>query len=159
MKSAVFLKKHGLNRARDVIKQASDYAVYFRDMDSVCSPNEVLYYLWWEGELITFDTEKLRWVKSIYHDDNKYILDQLCELSELKRLIYSHEFVEYMGGVDKAKRDADQLEKSARFMHCMSRVADISIEPVDENEIRGQAARLKKAIADVEACHPFLNKP
>lgn len=94
-------------------------------------------------------------LKTSLIDSNEFIEDKLegeAFIKELKRLIYSHEFVEYMGGVDKAKRDADQLEKSARFMHCMSRVPDISSEPIDENEIRGQVARLKQAIADVESC-------
>lgn len=141
MKSAVFLKKHGLNRARDVIKQASDYAVYFRDMDSVCSPNEVLYYLWWDGELITFDTEKLRWVKSIYHDDNKYILDQLCELSELKRIIESHDLVKEW---HLPEGDETGLDGSHLYLDYYASYTS--------DEEKAKLDRLKQAIADVEAC-------
>lgn len=141
MKSAVFLKKHGLNRARDVIKQASDYAVYFRDMDSVCNPNEVLYYLWWDGELITFDTEKLRWVKSIYHDDNKYILDQLCELSELKRIIESHDLVKEW---HLPEDDETGLDGSHLYLDYYASYTS--------DEEKAKLDRLKQAIADVEAC-------
>ena len=54
-------------------------AQYWRDMDSVCHPMEILYYKWFGGVLSTYEGEK-GWVKSIYHDDNEYILDQLKPL-------------------------------------------------------------------------------
>lgn len=80
----------GIERARGIVDGAPDNSEFWRDMDSVCSPNEILYYAWFGGALLVFDSDK-GWIKSIYHDDNEYILDQLQDLNDLRTAIAEHD--------------------------------------------------------------------
>lgn len=78
-----------IEQMRKIVDGAPEGSEMWRDMDSVCSPGEVLYYWWFGGDLLVHDAEK-GWVKSIYHDGNDYILDQLELLSDLKSEIDHH---------------------------------------------------------------------
>lgn len=63
MKANEFIKRHGINRAKEVIADTPKRAEYYRDMDSVCDPNEVLYYVWFGCKLLVFNGDK--WELSI----------------------------------------------------------------------------------------------
>ena len=73
-----------------IVDGAPEGSEMWRDMDSVCSPGEVLYYSWFGGALLVHDTEK-GWIKSIYHDGNEYILDQLEGLKDLRTELAKHD--------------------------------------------------------------------
>lgn len=79
----------GIEKARGIVSGAPNGAHLWRDMDSVCTPNEILYYAWFGGALLVFEDGK-GWVKSIYHGDNEYILDQLQDLNDLRTAIALH---------------------------------------------------------------------
>lgn len=64
----------------DIKKNAPQGATHWRDMDSICSPNEILYYCNPFGIWCVWDVDKQRWLKSIIHDNSTYILDQLNPL-------------------------------------------------------------------------------
>ncbi|TSH74909.1 hypothetical protein E2K73_07825 [Acinetobacter sp. RF15A] len=83
------IEKLGLEKCRQIVDGAPEGSEMWRDMDSVCSPGEVLYYWWFGGALLVHDGEK-GWIKSIYHDGNEYILDQLELLSDIKSEIDHH---------------------------------------------------------------------
>ena len=83
------IEQLGLEKCKAIVDGAPEGAEYWRDMDSVCSPNEILHYRWFAGALIVHDAEK-GWIKSIYYDGNEYILDQLELLSDLKTQIDHH---------------------------------------------------------------------
>ena len=84
------IEKLGLEKCKAIIDGAPEGSEMWRDMDSVCSPGEVLYYLWFGGALLVHDAER-GWIKSIYHDGNEYILDQIEELDDLRTTISNHE--------------------------------------------------------------------
>lgn len=81
------IEKLGLEKCKAIVDGAPRGAEKWRDMDSVCSPNEILYYakspLFW----VVWEVEKRCWVVSIIHDDSEYILEQLQSLEELKSQI------------------------------------------------------------------------
>ena len=83
------IEKLGLEKCKQIVDGAPEGAEYWRDMDSVCSPNEILHYRWFAGALIVHDAEK-GWIKSIYHDGCEYILDQLQDLKDLRTAIANH---------------------------------------------------------------------
>ena len=83
------IEKLGIEKCKAIVDGAPEGAEYWRDMDSVCSPNEILYYRWFACALIVRDTEK-GWIKSIYHDGSEYILDQLQDLKDLRTAIANH---------------------------------------------------------------------
>ena len=83
------IEKLGLEKCKQIVDGAPEGSEMWRDMDSVCSPGEVLYYWWFGGALLVHDAEK-GWIKSIYHDGSEYILDQLELLSDLKSEIDHH---------------------------------------------------------------------
>ena len=83
------IEKLGLEKCKAIVDGAPEGAEYWRDMDSVCSPNEILHYRWFAGALIVHDAEK-GWIKSIYHDGYEYILDQLQDLKDLRTAIANH---------------------------------------------------------------------
>ena len=61
-------------------KNKPDDATHWRDMDSWCSPNEILYYTCAFGVWCAWNDEKLIWEKSLIHFDCDYILEQLKPL-------------------------------------------------------------------------------
>ncbi|WP_227614515.1 hypothetical protein [Acinetobacter sp. 'aerobic (ED)'] len=131
MQAIQFIKDHGVDRARDVVKGAPKGAQYYRDMDSICHPNEVLYYAWFGCALLVID-EHEGWVKSIYHNGAEYIEDQLADLKELKRLVESVDLVESWGGIEAVKR--------------------YDLEPC-KNKPESAGYRLIQAIADYETIY------
>ena len=84
------IEKLGLEKCKAIVDGAPEGSEMWRDMDSVCSPGEVLYYLWFGGALLVHDAER-GWIKSIYHDGNEYILDQIEELDDLRAALADHE--------------------------------------------------------------------
>lgn len=84
-----------IEQMRKIVDGAPEGSEYWRDMDSVCSPNEILYYRWFAGALIVHDAEK-GWIKSIYHDGNEYILDQLEGLKDLRAALADHDRTDYV---------------------------------------------------------------
>ena len=64
----------------EIRKGAPIEATHWRDMDSICSPNEILYYCNAFGVWCVWCVVKKKWLKSIMHDDNDFILDQLKPL-------------------------------------------------------------------------------
>ena len=102
MNEIQFIKDHGVEKSREVVSGAPEKSVYYRDMDSVFSPNEVLYYAWFGGVLLVKD-EKKGWTRSIYHTGEEYILDQLGRVDELKRLVEIVDLINTHGGHKKVK--------------------------------------------------------
>ena len=65
----------------EIRKNAPSGATHWRDMDSVCSPNEILYYCSPFSIWLVWCVDSKQWIKSIVLDgDNDYILDQLKPL-------------------------------------------------------------------------------
>lgn len=95
------IEKLGLEKCKQIVDGAPEGSEMWRDMDSVCSPGEVLYYRWFGGALIVNDAEK-GWIKSIYHDGNEYILDQLEGLSDLRAALADHNSKPCQHGYDIA---------------------------------------------------------
>ena len=85
------IEKLGIEKARAIVGGAPRGAEKWRDMDSVCHPNEILYYAKGPHFWVVWDVEKSCWVVSIIHDDSEYILDQLQDLSGLRTEIANHE--------------------------------------------------------------------
>ena len=84
------IEKLGLEKCKQIVDGAPRGAEKWRDMDSVCSPNEILYYAKGPHFWVVWDVEKKCWVVSIIHDGDEYILDQLELLSDLKAQIDQH---------------------------------------------------------------------
>lgn len=85
------IEELGLEKARAIVDGAPRGAEKWRDMDSVCHPNEILYYAKGPHFWVVWDVEKNCWVVSIIHDGDEYILDQLQDLSELRTAIADYE--------------------------------------------------------------------
>ena len=85
------IEKLGIEKARAIIDGAPRGAEKWRDMDSVCHPNEILYYAKGPHFWVVWDVEKSCWVVSIIHDDSEYILDQLQDLRDLRTAIANPE--------------------------------------------------------------------
>lgn len=103
MKPEQFICEQGLEKAREVVEKAPDRASYYRDMNSVCSPNEILYYVWFGCALLVKDQDK-GWIKSIYHKGNEFILDQLEPLHVLRIKIDFIDAVNSKGGLEETKK-------------------------------------------------------
>lgn len=84
-----------IEEMREIVDGAPELAHYWRDMDSVCSPNEISYYAWFGGALLVFEDGE-GWIKSIYHDGYEYILDQLQELKDLRAAIADHDRTDHV---------------------------------------------------------------
>lgn len=76
----------GIEKAKDIVNGAPENSQYWRDMDSICSPNEILYYVWFDEDLLVFDVDD-GWVKSIYHSGAEYIIEQLQNIDDLRQAI------------------------------------------------------------------------
>lgn len=87
------IEKLGLEKCKQIVDGAPEGSEMWRDMDSVCSPGEVLYYWWFGGALLVHDAEK-GWIKSIYHDGNEYILDQIEDLHDLRSALADHDRID-----------------------------------------------------------------
>ena len=115
-----------IEQMREIVDGAPEWSEMWRDMDSVCSPGEVLYYLWFGGALLVHDAEK-GWIKSIYHDGNEYILDQLELLSDLKSEIdhhyYSRSEAEELAAY--AELSQEKIEGGAMFVGDNSKVVQM----------------------------------
>lgn len=120
------IEKLGLEKCKQIVDGAPEGSEMWRDMDSVCSPGEVLYYWWFGGALLVHDVEK-GWVKSIYHDGSEYILDQLELLSDLKSEIDHH----YYGRSEAeelaayAELSQEKIEGGAMFVGDNSKVVQM----------------------------------
>lgn len=80
-----------IEQMRGIVDGAPRGAEKWRDMDSVCSPNEILYYAKGPHFWVVWDVEKKCWVVSVIHDGNEYILEQLQDLKDLRLAIADHE--------------------------------------------------------------------
>ena len=85
------IEKLGLEKCKQIVDGAPRGAEKWRDMDSVCHPNEILYYAKGPHFWVVWDVEKSCWVVSIIHDGSEYILDQLQDLSDLRTAIAEHD--------------------------------------------------------------------
>lgn len=85
------IKELGLEKCKQIVDGAPRGAEKWRDMDSVCHPNEILYYAKGPHFWVVWDVEKSCWVVSIIHDDSEYILDQLQDLRDIRTEIANHE--------------------------------------------------------------------
>lgn len=85
------IKQLGLEKARAIVEGAPRGAEKWRDMDSVCHPNEILYYAKGAAFWVVWDIEKKCWMVSIIHDGDEYILDQLQDLKNLRTAIADYE--------------------------------------------------------------------
>ena len=98
----------GVEKARVIVEGAPETSQFWRDMDSICSPNEILYYV--EGPLfwIVWDVEKQKWVESIISEGSEYIIEQLQSLDELRTAIEHY----YYG-----RSEAEELAAYAELSH------------------------------------------
>lgn len=110
------IEELGLEKARAIIDCAPRGAEKWRDMDSVCHPNEILYYAKGPHFWVVWDVEKNCWVVSIIHDGDEYILDQLQDLSELRTAIASHDLS--VSNLNQNDKQADLSIKSDIEDHC-----------------------------------------
>jgi len=85
------IKHLGLEKARAIVDGAPRGAEKWRDMDSICHPNEILYYAKGAAFWVVWDIEKKCWMVSIIHDGDEYILDQLQDLKSLRTAIAEYE--------------------------------------------------------------------
>jgi hypothetical protein len=92
------IEELGLEKCKQIVDGAPKGSEMWRDMDSVCSPGEFLYYSWFGGALLVHDPEK-GWFKSIYHDGNEYILDQLEGLKDLRAALADHDRTDYVSDI------------------------------------------------------------
>ena len=101
------IEELGIEKARAIVDGAPRGAEKWRDMDSVCHPNEILYYAKGPHFWVVWDVEKNCWVVSIIHDGDEYILDQLQDLSGLRTAIANYECdhdwedISSMGGAER----------------------------------------------------------
>ena len=142
------IKKLGLEKCKQIVDGAPEGAEYWRDMDSVCSPNDILHYRWFAGALIVHDAEN-GWIKSIYHDGNEYILDQLELLSDLKSEIDHH----YYGQSEEKELEQyallsqEKIEGGAMFVGDNSKVVQMVRDITDHcTDIRNHVSPNTKVI-------------
>lgn len=129
MNAHKFVAEKGIDEAKRVLSGAPKNAVYYRDMDSVCSPNEILYYAWFGGALLVKDQEK-GWIKSIYHTGSEYILDQLEKVEELKQVVESVEIIDRLFGLDQAKHTmkiAKEIGYTSDYEQIKQAIADYEL--------------------------------
>lgn len=125
MKATEFVKKHGIEKARVVVDEAPDVlATHY------CF-RKIAHYYAIECATWFYDGE---WHPSDCHSEDdlidSYGVNFVVNLSDLKRLVESHELVNHMGGLEKAMDAVINQEANGRNM-----------------------TQLAQAIADVEACH------
>lgn len=122
MKATEFVKEHGIEKARELIKRAPSTATHF-NYNSLGGHYAREGVLKMKTQWEWFNTINKEW----YYDFAEY---NHFELSELKRLVESHELVESYGGLSNSRK---WIERT------VFKLSDSMIA-------------LKKAIADVEAC-------
>lgn len=103
------IEELGIEKARAIVDGAPRGAEKWRDMDSVCHPNEILYYAKGPHFWVVWDVEKSCWVVSIIHDDSEYILDQLQDLSGLRTAIANHDLT-----VSNSSQNDKQIDLSIK---------------------------------------------
>lgn len=86
------IEKLGIEKCREIVEGAPRGAKKWRDMDSVCSPNEILYYAKGPHFWVVWSIEKNCWVVSIIHDGDEYSLDQLQDLNDLRTAIAAYDY-------------------------------------------------------------------
>ena len=124
------IEELGIETARAIVDGAPRGAEKWRDMDSVCHPNEILYYAKGPHFWVVWDVEKSCWVVSIIHDDSEYILDQLQDLRDLRTAIAEHDQHWYGQSEEKeleqyAVLSQEKIEGGAMFVGDNSKVVQM----------------------------------
>jgi len=123
MKATQFIKDHGLERAREVVDGAPEYATYFE-----LTIDGVLYFKYFEFSWFCFGDEGLI---NTYMDD--YETCHLIDLRILKRLVESVDLITKIGGIENAKTFDEKC------IYCVEHFTNLE--------------RLKQAIADYESIY------
>lgn len=144
MKATEFVKEHGIEKAGEVVDSAPESStLVFYHFDVI--NNELLgpeYYR--DGGSQHFDKDNKSWGFCV--DPQTRVAephDALESLCELKRLVESHEILGLFKSLDQAKADVAACEYAGH--------ADLLVK-LDCGIGYINTARVKQAIADVEAC-------
>ena len=136
MKATEFVKQHGIEKARELIKQAPSTATHF-NYNSLGGHYAREGVLKMKTQWEWFNTINKEW----YYDFAEY---NHFELSELKRLVESHELVFLFG---------DDISYAKKYLKEMLFKFREDMEFYVEDDCRSYSLlELKQAIADVEAC-------
>ena len=84
------IEELGLEKCKAIVDGAPRGAEKWRDMDSVCHSEEILYYAKGPHFWVVWAVEKKCWVVSVIHEGDEYILDQLQDLKDLRSAISNH---------------------------------------------------------------------
>ena len=127
-KAVEFVKKHGWEKSKSILINAHHKATHF-----YCGWMELVDYFYKHKNLgwCKVDSRTVGWDSDRCCYDVHPPVSSMFVIDALKRLVESHELVEYIGGIDKAKEQAYVL----------------TMEVVGFNP-----TKIEKAIADVESC-------
>jgi|GEM_PF-580709 len=147
MKATEFVKKFGIERTKDAVNNApcGDLQVY-------CQGDITIYFYFvcssLHGESAVYSTKNKEWIG--FHDwfcRNEKLAQkanqEMIPVEELKRLVESHELLGLFKSLDQAKADVAACEYAGH--------ADLLVK-LDCGIGYINTARVKQAIADVEAC-------
>ncbi|MGP4772542.1 hypothetical protein ACS125_18640 [Acinetobacter sp. PFS20] len=123
MKPTQFIKDHGLERAREVVKGEPDRTAshYVADTDTYFSEEFLTYF---DHSLNDWETADLNSI-----DELETIYELVIDLRILKRLVESVDLVKAYGGIVMAKRQLDlflrvNLEQGTMLSNTVSRLKD-----------------------------------
>ena len=126
------IEELGIEKARAIVDGAPRGAEKWRDMDSVCHPNEILYYAKGPHFWVVWDVEKSCWVVSIIHDDSEYILDQLQDLRDLRTAIAARKTKMHSHLTSGVFQDDDRTDKVSDIRNHISPNTSVSEAHVNE---------------------------
>ena len=86
------IEELGLEKCKAIVDGAPRGAEKWRDMDSVCHSEEIIYYAKGPHFWVVWDVEKKCWVVSVIHEGDEYILDQLQDLKNLRTAIAAYDY-------------------------------------------------------------------